>query len=96
MNIQVSKEAAEWYQHEMDLKQGDFVRFFVRYGGFSTVQKGFSLGISTDHPEDLAAKAVVNGVTFYVEEKDEWYFDGHDLSVSYNAQASEPEFHFQK
>ncbi|WP_174733417.1 HesB/YadR/YfhF family protein [Mesobacillus harenae] len=96
MQINVSKEAAAWYKEELNLQDGSFVRFFVRYGGHSAIQKGFSLGISTDIPEDLGAETEQNGITFYIEEKDLWFFDGHDLAVNFNAQREEPEFDYSK
>ncbi|MEC2176775.1 HesB/YadR/YfhF family protein, partial [Bacillus amyloliquefaciens] len=44
MNMKVNKDALDWYKEELELETGDQVRFFVRYGGCSNVQKGFSLG----------------------------------------------------
>ena len=46
MNIKISKEAAAWYNDELDLTPGTYLRFFVRYGGQS-IQSGFSLGIAS-------------------------------------------------
>ena len=96
MNIQISSEAAAWYKKELNLKTGDFVRFYVRYGGFSTVQKGFSLGISSDEPNDIGTKTTEDGITFYIEEKDIWYFDEHDLFVTYNTKYEEPVLDYKK
>ncbi|MFS0777354.1 HesB/YadR/YfhF family protein [Neobacillus sp. 3P2-tot-E-2] len=96
MNIQISSAAAEWYKQELSLKNGDFVRFYVRYGGFSPVQKGFSLGISNDEPNDIGAKTTEGGITFYVEEKDLWYFDDHDLIVNLHQKYEEPVLEYKK
>jgi uncharacterized protein YneR len=96
MKIQISSEAAAWYKKELSLKTGDFVRFYVRYGGFSPVQKGFSLGISSDEPDDIGAKTTEDGITFYVEEKDLWYFDEHDLVVTYHTKYDEPVLDYKK
>lgn len=96
MNIYISDHAASWYEEEMHLKNGDFVRFFARYGGHSTVQQGFSLGISNEEPLDSVTKSVKNGITYYIEEKDLWYFDNHDLFVEFNKKADEPEYKYSK
>ncbi|WP_071395048.1 HesB/YadR/YfhF family protein [Bacillus tuaregi] len=96
MNISVSNEALEWYMNELDLKEGDFIRFYARYGGSSQIQKGFSLGISTESPDIFGTKVTINGITFYIEEKDLWYFDGHNLEIEYNSVLKEPEFRFSK
>ncbi|MDP4163330.1 MAG: HesB/YadR/YfhF family protein [Bacillota bacterium] len=96
MKITISEEAANWYQTEMNLASGNYVRFFVRYGGCSTVQSGFSLGVSNEEPVDLGVGTEKNGITFYIEEKDLWYFDQHDLSVDFNKKHSEPVFDYKK
>jgi uncharacterized protein YneR len=92
MEIHVSNEAAAWYKEEMKLNNGGFIRFFARYGGQSTMHQGYSLGISTDEPHDLAVKEEKIGITYYIEEKDLWYFDEQDLYVDFNPTLREPEF----
>lgn len=96
MKIHISNEAAEWYKDELVLQNGDFVRFFARYGGISTVQQGFSLGLSNEKPEDVGVKQEVNGVTYFIEDRDLWYFDENDLYIDFNAKYLEPEFRISK
>ena len=96
MKITIIDDAAAWYENEMDLSTGGYLRFFARYGGFSTVQQGFSLGVSKDEPDHIGVKTEKNGVTYYIEEKDIWYFDGHDLIVDLHPVAKEPELKFIK
>lgn len=94
MRIHISDEAASWFEDEMVLNEGDFIRFFARYGGCSTVQQGFSLGISKEEPVNPGTEITKNGITYYIEEKDIWYFDQHDLHVEYNDKAREPEYKY--
>lgn len=94
MNMKVTKGALDWYKEELDLETGDHVRFFVRYGGCSNVQKGFSLGVSKDQPMNAGISTEVEGITFFIEESDLWYFDNHDLSVTYSDQSEEPVFNY--
>lgn len=96
MNILIDREAAAWYKEELGLSNGDFVRFFVRYGGCSSVQSGFSLGVSQEEPFDARIKTEVDGITFFIEEKDEWYFDQHDLQIEFRPEYEEPVFHYLK
>ncbi|KIL45313.1 HesB/YadR/YfhF family protein [Jeotgalibacillus soli] len=96
MNINLSKEAQEWFQQEMQVKKGDHVRFFVRYGGSSPIQDGFSLGVTKDEPIDAAITLEENGIVFYIEDKDVWYFDGHDLNVSYSEKYNGPQYDYSK
>lgn len=92
MNIHISDEAAEWYERELDLSKGDMVRFFARYGGVSTVQSAFSLGIQIEEPMTVGASVEKNSIQYYVEDRDLWYFDGRDLYVNYNHKQDEPEY----
>jgi uncharacterized protein YneR len=94
MNISITEEAANWYKNELNLKEGDFLRFFVRYGGCSNVQKGFSLGVSNDTPVNPGVKVEQSGIQFFIEEDDLWYFDGKSLNITYNKELDEPEFHY--
>lgn len=96
MNIQISNDAAAWYKEELILTNGDAVRFFVRYGGCSTIQKGFSLGISKEEPFDIGVKTEIDGITYFVEEKDLWYFDDQDLIIEYKSEFDEPVFNYGK
>ncbi|MFZ3587788.1 HesB/YadR/YfhF family protein [Bacillus sp. DJP31] len=96
MKLTIEDKAANWYLEELYLHQGDFIRFFVRYGGYGTVQSGFSLGVNKDTPDEIGLQVESKGITFFVEQKDLWYFDGHDLQVQYNDKYREPEFHYEK
>ncbi|WP_077213008.1 HesB/YadR/YfhF family protein [Bacillus dakarensis] len=92
MKIKISEKASAWYKEEMYVTEGDHIRFFARYGGFSTVHPGYSLGMSKDEPFDLGIETIIDGVHFFIEEKDLWYFDGHDLLVDVNPKIGEPEY----
>ncbi|MFL6558742.1 MAG: HesB/YadR/YfhF family protein [Bacillus sp. (in: firmicutes)] len=96
MNIHISNEAAAWYKEELNLAKGDFLRFYVRYGGCSTVQRGFSLGVTKDEPVDIGSKIEKDGITFYIEEKDLWYFEDHDFTIEYQSEYEEPVFDYKK
>jgi len=95
MKIIVQPKALNWYVEELDLREGDFVRFFARYGGCSTVQKGFSLGLAKEPPLNIGAKSEINGVTFFIEENDLWYFDNNNLTVDFDEQLNEPIFRIE-
>ncbi|WP_202080496.1 iron-sulfur cluster biosynthesis family protein [Caldalkalibacillus salinus] len=92
MEIKVTRPAFSWFKKEMALASGDYVRFFTRYGGCGTFQSGFSLGMNKDQPKEMGAETEIDGITFYVEKEDLWYFDGHDLTVKYSKKRDEIEF----
>ncbi|MDG5789168.1 HesB/YadR/YfhF family protein [Evansella sp. AB-P1] len=89
MNIEITDQAFEWFKEELELSNDDNVQFFVRYGGCGDFQTGFSLGVTVKKPDDPAVKIKKNGVHFYIERKDEWYFDNKDLKVAYDPQINE-------
>ncbi|MFT4416013.1 HesB/YadR/YfhF family protein [Fredinandcohnia humi] len=92
MDLTISRKAAEWYKDELMLNEGDAVRFFVRYGGFSSFQKGFSLGLSIEPLEHVGVKTEASGIIFFIKEDDLWYLDEHDISITLNEKLNEPEF----
>ncbi|WLD95282.1 HesB/YadR/YfhF family protein [Alkalihalobacillus sp. AL-G] len=96
MELSITKPAVQWFKKEMGLDQGDFIRFFARVGGCSTVQTGYSLGVSKELPMESGLSTNVDGITFFVEEKDLWYLDGHDLTVKYQRKYEEITFDYKK
>ncbi|AIM15714.1 MULTISPECIES: HesB/YadR/YfhF family protein [Neobacillus] len=95
MNIKISSQALNWFKEEMGLKKGDYLKFHARYGGCSTVQQGFSLGMSIQEPQtEMAASIEKDGICFFIDEEDLWFFNGHDLAVDYNEKREEIEFTF--
>jgi uncharacterized protein YneR len=95
MKIDLSNSAIQWFKEEVDLKNGDKVRFYVKIYGNSPVQEGFSLAFTVDNePIDIAVKTEKEGLTFFIEGADLWFFNGHDLQVDYNKQIDELEFSY--
>jgi uncharacterized protein YneR len=94
MNFEVSKEAAEWYKNEMDLEQGDYVRYYVQlYGGIPTVHPNYSLGVSIGKEGNIAIKDVVEGITFYFDDEDSWFLEEFDMKVVLGKEELEFIFH---
>lgn len=96
MQIDISQPAFQWFKKELRLESGDEVRFFVRYGGHSTVQQGFSLGVTKEKATDIGSSTEVNGITFYIRRDDLWYFDNHDFKVKYNRATDSIEYSFSE
>ncbi|TSB45146.1 HesB/YadR/YfhF family protein [Alkalicoccobacillus porphyridii] len=92
MNIEVTKPAARWFKEQFEGNGNKTIRFFARYGGCGSFQSGFSLGISQEKPEQPLASVSIDDFTFFVEEKDAWYFNQHDLKVKYSRNHDEIEF----
>ncbi|MFZ4451937.1 HesB/YadR/YfhF family protein [Salibacterium aidingense] len=84
MQITLSEPAVKWFEEEMNAESGDYIRFYARYGGHSPIHPGFSLGVSKSEPFETFTSNKQDGIIFYIEEKDKWYFEGYDLHVKYS------------
>ncbi|WP_158737503.1 HesB/YadR/YfhF family protein [Alteribacillus sp. YIM 98480] len=97
MKITLTQPAVKWFQEEMEAKSGDYIRFFARYGGYSSIQPGFSLGVSkSNFDQKAAALAEYDGIVFFIDEKDNWYFKDHHLHVKYSRKYNEIEYEYVK
>ena len=96
MQIKISDDAFNWFKEEMEVSPGEAVRFFVRYGGASKLQPGFSLGVTKDQPHEMAVQLEQDQVTYFIEQSDVWYFDGYDLQVTVNDDLHELDYSYVK
>lgn len=96
MQIVISDEALLWFKQDMDAERGDSIRFFARYGGSSPLHEGFSLGVTKEQPDELHVQFEKEGILFYIEDRDHWFFDGHDLHVHVNPDLNELEYTYKK
>ena len=83
MKITLSEDAAKWYEQELNL-----------YGGNSTIQTGFSLGIQVEEPMSVGTAITKNGINYFIEEADLWYFDSKDLMIQMDHALNEPAFSY--
>lgn len=71
MKLAVSKEAAQWFMDEFELKKGDYIQFTVKlYGGIPTMHPSYFLGIQTGLNGEIAVNDEVKGLTFYFNKDD--------------------------
>lgn len=96
MKIVLSNEAMAWFKEEMETTSGEYIRFYARYGGSSQLHEGFSLGVTKEEPMELAVELIEENIHFYIEERDVWYFDGHDLHVNIDSKLKELSYSYKK
>ncbi len=85
MQLTVTDRASQWFQEEMGLNKGMGVRFFGKVYGKTPVHDGFSLGMARDdHPLSPIVDTVKDGVSYFVDGQDEWFFKGFDFGVDYD------------
>ncbi|MGE7689906.1 HesB/YadR/YfhF family protein [Lysinibacillus sp. NPDC097214] len=96
MNIVLTDEALQWFKQEMEVESGDTIRFYARYGGSSPFHEGFSLGMTREEPIEIGVKTVIDDVTYYIDEKDLWFFNDHHLYVDVDATNDELKYEYKK
>jgi uncharacterized protein YneR len=95
MEIVISNIALNWYKDDVGLKKGDKVKFYPQIYGKSPVQESYAIGFSIDNdPIDMVVKTEIEGLMFYIDRTDLWFFNGHNLHVDYNEEKDELEFSY--
>lgn len=95
MKLEITDRASEWFQNEMALSNGMGVRFFGKVYGKSPVHDGFSLGmVRDDHPIAPVVNTEKNGVHYFVDGQDEWFFKGYDFLVDYDQENDGPKYEY--
>ena len=96
MELTVTDVAKKWFQSEIDLPENYGIRFFGKVYGSTEVHDGFSIGMSVEQPDRPLKELTVDGLLFFIDEADEWFFKGYDLVVDYDPELDEPTHHFDK
>lgn len=96
MKIKLTENALRWFKDEIEAKNGDYIRFYARYGGTSPFHEGFSLGMNREEPHDLGIEVIFEGIHFYVEKNDLWFFNDHDLHVDVKYNTDELIYNYSK
>ncbi|MFV0559136.1 MAG: HesB/YadR/YfhF family protein [Enterococcus sp.] len=94
MKLSITPQAQNWFKEEIALSDGFGIRFFGKVYGKTDVHDGFSIGMSVAQPENIFKEVTLNGITFFIEETDDWFFKGYDLVVDYDPELDEPSYHF--
>ncbi|MDP4083986.1 MAG: hypothetical protein Q8934_05140 [Bacillota bacterium] len=94
MFISIDEKAFSWFTKEFDMNKPFSIRLFPQYAGFGEKHKGYSLAFSAETPNNAGFTKQFDGITFYVEENDTWFFNDtetyltvdpkDELQVSFN------------
>lgn len=82
MFISIDERAYSWFTEEFGLNKPFSIRLFPQYAGFGEKHKGYSLGFSAEAPTNAEYKKEINGVTFYFEESDAWFFKDTETNLT--------------
>lgn len=84
MLISIDERAASWFNREFEINKPFTIRIYPQYAGFGEKHKGYSLGFSAEAPTNAGFTKDINGITFYVEGNDVWFFEDTETYLSVN------------
>lgn len=97
MNLIIEEKAQDWFLEEVGIPEGAGIRFKIRIYGSSPVNDTFALAIEPTYPHNAVTRFEgKNGLLYFIEQDDEWFFQGHDLIVSYDEELQEPIYIYRK
>lgn len=82
MMISIDEKAFSWFNKEFELSKPFSIRMFPQYAGLGEKHKGYSLAFSAETPTNAGFTKEMNGITFYVEGNDSWFFDDTETYLS--------------
>lgn len=89
MTIKIDQEAFKWFEREFETPKPFHIRLYPQYAGFGDKNKGYSLAFSLETPAIAAEQQIIDGITFYVESNDTWFFNETDVEIKYSDTAGE-------
>jgi uncharacterized protein YneR len=84
MFLSLDEKAFSWFSDEFEIKAPLSIRLYPQYAGFGQKHKGYTLAFSAEVPTDVSFLKEMNGVIFYVEESDRWFFENTKTILSYD------------
>ncbi|RSD25535.1 HesB/YadR/YfhF family protein [Mesobacillus subterraneus] len=84
MTILIDQHAYKWFEKEFDTPKPFYIRLYPQYAGFGDKNKGYSLAFALETPAIAAQQQEIDGITFYVESNDIWFFDDTDVEIKFN------------
>ncbi|MHC5268044.1 HesB/YadR/YfhF family protein [Enterococcus sp. LJL98] len=94
MKVTVTPKVLDWFKKEIVLEEGQGIRFFGKVYGSTQVHEGFSVGMSVDRPERVLFEEEIEGLLFFVDENDDWFFRGYEMTVDLDEKLNEPAYFF--
>lgn len=94
MKLTITPRAQQWFKDEVGVTSDSGIRFYGKIYGKTDVHEGFSIAMSVEAPDQPLVKEVIDGITYFIEETDDWFFKGYDLLVDYDEDKDEPKYNF--
>ena len=95
MKLTITPQAQQWFKTEVGVTAESGIRFYGKIYGKTDVHDGFSIAMSVESPDQPLVKEEIDGITYFIEETDDWFFKGYDLVVDYDKKHDEPKYVFE-
>jgi len=81
MKLEITEQAAACLKDEWRFDEGELIRVYVRYAGGGG--EPYAVGILKERPsaEGTALQTEADGMTFFIDEKDAWYFRDKHVTI---------------
>ncbi len=97
MEIKVSDQALQWFKDDVEVSDGNTIKFQAKYGGYSPIHEGFLLAFALNEPMgETITTTEKNGITFFIDDTDAWYFEGYNLIVEYDDKLDEVAYDYEE
>lgn len=96
MKLIITPKAQHWFKDEVGVLPENGVRFYGKIYGKTDVHEGFSIGMSVEEPSNPLVMEVLDGISYFIEETDDWFFKGYDLTADYDEEKAEPKYIFER
>ncbi len=82
MLISIDEKATTWFTREFEFNKPFSIRMYPQYAGFGQKNKGYTLAFSAETPTNEGYTTKINGITFFVEDNDVWFFKDTETYLS--------------
>jgi uncharacterized protein YneR len=96
MFISIDEKAVSWFTREFEFNKPFSIRMFPQYAGFGNKHKGYSLAFSAEKPANMGYTNVVNGITFFIEVNDVWFFEDTETCLTIDKDSDELLVHYNE
>lgn len=95
MTLTVHDQALAWFKEEVLSDDMNHIRLFAKYGGETNKHVNMSVGIQVARPEHPYRSYHIDGIDFYIEDVDAWFFNDDIIYIDYNPKLKEPVYIFE-
>lgn len=94
MDIVLSNKAIEFYKRELNITEGKGIRIKAKAYGSTNVHTYFSVAIEVSKPRNPFALVEEDDLMVFIEKSEEWFVEGLDLEIDYDAEEDVPTYYF--